>query len=144
MSHSIPNPSSTENKRAQRNAEYRARIANDPEFRKKRNDKSRAWRERNRERIAEYDRRIRAETEGRATFYTRQYRERYPEKARAHIAITNAIGDGKIPPAPTQLCQECKQAQAAHYHHHKGYEPEFWLDVVALCTECHGREHRRD
>lgn len=126
------------------NASYRQKIASDPEYRKKRNDKSRAWREENRVHIAEYDRRIRAEMEGRATFYNRQWRERYPERVRAHYAVAHAVRVGEIPPASTLICEHCQEAQAANYHHHNGYEPEFWLDVVALCTECHGREHRRD
>ena len=45
---------------------------------------------------------------------------------------------GSLPQASSCQCVEC--GRAAHdYHHHLGYEPEHWLDVIPLCRVCHQR-----
>lgn len=49
---------------------------------------------------------------------------------------------GNFPPAWTMVCEHCREAQAAHWHHHNGYADEYKLDVIALCFDCHGKEHR--
>lgn len=76
---------------------------------------------------------------GKATF--KRYRIRYPERQKARSAINNAIAMGKLPRPDTKLCHYCS-AQAQQYHHHRGYAPEHWLDVVSVCMRCHN-EHRR-
>lgn len=60
-----------------------------------------------------------------------------PAKVKARERIRSAINSGKIPKASTYTCSECNERQARHYHHHNGYEPEHWLDVVPVCTFCH-------
>ena len=72
----------------------------------------------------------------------REYRESSPEKYKAHNAVTNAITRLDLPHASGLVCESCQEAQAQQYHHHNGYAPEHVLDVVALCTTCHGEEHR--
>jgi hypothetical protein len=37
-------------------------------------------------------------------------------------------------------CPDCG-TPAVIYHHHRGYAPEHWLDVVAMCQSCHGKRH---
>lgn len=127
--------------REERNEEYRARLAADPEYRKKRNDKSRAWRERNRERIAEYNAARLEEKPDAMRAAIRASGKKYPERIKAHKAVGYAVKSGKFPPASTMVCEHCQEALASDYHHHKGYEPEHKLDVIALCTECHGKAH---
>lgn len=124
-----------------RNAASRERIASDPEYRKKRNDKSRSWRERNRERIAEYNAMRFEEKPVAMRAAIKASRQKYPEHRKAHKAVAYAVKSGKFPPAWTMVCEHCQEALAAEYHHHKGYEPEHKLDVIALCTECHGKAH---
>ena len=68
----------------------------------------------------------------------KRYRENKP-KWRAYKAVRNAVVNGTIKPASQCVCKQCGQ-QARHYHHHS-YKPAFWLDVVALCTLCHGNLH---
>lgn len=68
-----------------------------------------------------------------------KYRKSHPEIIKAHNAIGLAIRQGKLP-KPTTLKCNCGN-QAKHYHHHKGYEPEHWLDVIPLCIQCHANEH---
>lgn len=66
------------------------------------------------------------------------------DMTRAHTTVNRAVRRGLLPPAWTMVCESCQEMQAAHWHHHKGYERENWLDVTALCLDCHGKEHRAD
>jgi len=141
MDNSTPQSSTTENKRVQRNAEYRARIANDPEYRNQRNEKSRRWRERNRAHIAEYNAARYEENPEYLYRAVRSYIERNPERRAAHKAVAYATKVGKLRPVWTVVCEHCQEAQALHYHHHNGYDQKHKLDVIALCTECHGKAH---
>lgn len=61
---------------------------------------------------------------------------------RAHTTVSRAVRRGILPPAWSMVCDECQEAQAAHWHHHKGYDPEYKLDVIAVCIDCHTEEHR--
>lgn len=70
----------------------------------------------------------------------KQARENHPERYRARKEVYKAIQRKEIPPAKMLLCQQCG-AQARHYHHFKGYEPEHWFDIVPLCLVCHTKEH---
>lgn len=127
--------------REQRNAEYRERLAADSEYRKKRNDKSRAWREQNRQHIAEYNATRFDEQPELMRAAIKASGKKSPERIKAHKSVSYAVKMGKFPPAWTMVCEHCQEAQAGHYHHHKGYSQEFKLDVIALCTECHGKAH---
>lgn len=42
----------------------------------------------------------------------------------------------------SEKCHYCP-AQAKQYHHHNGYEPEHYLDVVPICIKCHGEINRK-
>ena len=65
-----------------------------------------------------------------------KYVKRYPEKYMAKTAVRKAIKDSKLPRPDTRLCHYCPKP-AQQYHHHKGYEPKHWLDVVPVCIDCH-------
>lgn len=95
----------------------------DPAYREKTSIKLRGWRERNRKYIAAYNQSL-------------------PVKARNRV--NKLIESGKLPHPTTLLCADCQQVMADHYHHFNGYEREHWLDVIPLCTVCHGRAHWRD
>lgn len=124
------------------NEEYRLRIANDPGYRKKRNDKSRAWRERNRQHITEYNATRFEENPEAMRAAIKASDKKNPERRKAHKAVYYAVKVGKLPPAWSMVCEDCQESAAANYHHHKGYSEEYKLDVIALCTECHGKAHR--
>ena len=83
-----------------------------------------------------YQARYRALPEAKAA--RKRQRERHPDRIRARNAVTYAIQSGKIPPAKNLSCvgKHDPPVQAAEYHH-KGYEPEYWLDVIPVCLECH-------
>lgn len=64
-------------------------------------------------------------------------RERLTElRDQARAAIKQAVTQDQIPGIQTLKCQGCG-GQAREYHHHQGYEQEFWLDVIPLCIPCH-------
>jgi hypothetical protein len=129
-----------------RNRAYRA--ANDENVRERRRQYNEAHREERRARDRQYIadpeiRRQRAQA-------TRQWRQgkrvastqdASASEKLARYAVYNAIRRGELPPAWSVVCEHCQEAQGQQYHHYCGYEPEHWLNVVALCTDCHGKAH---
>lgn len=67
--------------------------------------------------------------------------ERNSQKRKAQQAVSNAKRDGKL--IKPDYCEGCGTSEKKIQAHHWSYEPEYWLDVVWLCTSCHGKEHRR-
>lgn len=63
---------------------------------------------------------------------------RNPEKRAAHVALNNAVRDGRVI-KPTK-CERCEAEGVVTAHHHD-YSKK--LDVVWLCRTCHGLEHRK-
>jgi hypothetical protein len=52
-------------------------------------------------------------------------------------AVRNAIRQGILfRPHACSLCPSVEDIQA---HHHRGYAPEHWLDVLWVCRTCHNR-----
>lgn len=100
--------------------------------------KARQWQQDNRDRAVATTR----AWEQRNPDKVRANADRYPERKKARDAVHYAVRIGKLPPAWTMVCDVCQEAQAASWHHHKGYEPEHWLDTIPLCRVCHGKEHR--
>ena len=70
------------------------------------------------------------------------YRARHPIQIKAQRTVNNAIADGKLRRPDSLICHYCPE-QAKQYHHHKGYEPKHWLDIVPTCTRCHRKSHRK-
>jgi len=68
------------------------------------------------------------------------YTVRYPERIKARQVVNAAIKEDRLP-RPDSLQCSCSK-QAAHYHHHKGYEPKHWLDVIPVCFDCHYEARR--
>ncbi len=62
----------------------------------------------------------------------------YPDKAKAHDAVSNAIRDGKLE-RPSH-CESCFQEKFVHGHHEDYNKP---LDVDWLCIKCHFELHRK-
>jgi hypothetical protein len=63
-------------------------------------------------------------------------RKNYPLRYKARCKVNNAVASGKIPRAKDQACHQCG-LPASQYHHHAGYEPDHWLDVIPVCFPCH-------
>lgn len=59
-----------------------------------------------------------------------------PEKIRCRALVSQKVKHGRMPRASSLLCYSCGR-QAAHWHHHKGYDFEHRYDVLPLCIACH-------
>lgn len=53
---------------------------------------------------------------------------------------TAAVRNGEIPSITEMSCAVCG-GQAKEYHHQSYDKPDSYLDVVALCVECHNNVH---
>ena len=83
--------------------------------------------------VQEYDR-LRGNRQ--SASYTKEYREKYPLKYKAHCIVNNAIRDGKI--VPLKNCEHCGSEYSIHGHHCDYEKP---LDITWLCSMCHSRWH---
>jgi hypothetical protein len=45
-----------------------------------------------------------------------------------------------LPRVRNLQCHYCGN-RAHQYHHHRGYAPEHWLDVVPACRKCDRLQH---
>lgn len=63
-----------------------------------------------------------------------------PNKRKAQVVARNAIKSGKLIQSPVCECCGCNSCQIQG--HHWSYEPDNYLDVIWLCTSCHGKEHK--
>lgn len=66
----------------------------------------------------------------------RRWDDRNPEKKAAHIAVHNAIRDGRLVRQPCEVCETV----TVHAHHDDYSKP---LDVRWLCVKHHGVHHRK-
>ena len=65
----------------------------------------------------------------------------YRPKYLARRRLSYALKVGKVLKPTT--CEVCGGAgRKIEAHHHRGYEPEFALEVQWLCSACHGKAHR--
>lgn len=67
--------------------------------------------------------------------YLKKYREKYPNKYKAHNMVNNAIRDGKLHKEP---CSECGSNNRVEGHHDDYLKP---LNIRWLCTVCHNAWH---
>jgi len=70
----------------------------------------------------------------------KRYSVRHPNHIKAKNAVNHAIRAGQLPRPDTLFCKYC-YGIAEQYHHHKGYAPKYWLDVVPVCEKCHRKIH---
>ena len=72
----------------------------------------------------------------------RLYYQRHREQCMAQSMLRQAVRKGKI--NRPYFCQNCGVIGKPHGHHHRGYSKEHWLDVIWLCSVCHGLETAKD
>lgn len=65
-----------------------------------------------------------------------RWREMNPEKYKAQTAVGNAVRDGKL----AKSSCACGESEGVVGHHDDYSQP---LDVVWMCRQCHGLEHRK-
>lgn len=69
-----------------------------------------------------------------------RYNTKYPEKAKAHNAVSIALRDGKL--LRPSVCEKCNISDVRIEGHHESYEEKDWLDVIWLCDPCHKARHK--
>jgi hypothetical protein len=62
------------------------------------------------------------------------WRDKNPEKYKAHLILNNAVRDGKI--KKPERCEICDSIGFIHAHHSDYSQP---LLVVWICARCHGQ-----
>lgn len=70
--------------------------------------------------------------------YRKEYKERFPNKYRAHNIVNNAIRDKKL---FKEGCEVCGAIEGVHAHHSDYLRP---LNVVWLCAEHHSAWHKEN
>ena len=70
-----------------------------------------------------------------------KWNARNATKKKAQSAVTREINSGHLVRPDT--CSSCGKTYCEIQGHHWSYLEEHWLDVIWLCTECHGKEHRK-
>ncbi len=110
-----------------------------PEYRRREQERN----ERRKEQRAQYHREYQKNNREHIKQYAKDYRKREPQKSRARDAVHDEIKRGGMPSPLTLKCSKCNEP-ATDYHHHRGYEEEFKLDVIPLCKRCHGKTNRID
>lgn len=70
--------------------------------------------------------------------YTKDYRERFPAKFRAHQMVGYALRSGRLFPEP---CAECGESHSTHAHHDDYAKP---LNIRWLCPPCHSAWHQKN
>ena len=96
-------------------------------------------RNRNLEAAREYDR-VRSKTKRRKNLSAKlrvAYREKNPEKYKAHIIVGNAIRKGDLKKGS---CEVCGKSDIVHAHHDDYDKP---LDVMWLCPIHHFERHKK-
>ena len=68
----------------------------------------------------------------------RRFIEENPEKRQAHIALNNAVRDGKLVKPST--CDDCGFSGTLHGHHEDYTKP---LEVIWVCPPCHAQRHKK-
>ena len=73
--------------------------------------------------------------------FCREWDKRNPEKRKAQRKVGAAVKSGQL--KRPKACSHCNTTEKAIQAHHWSYKEEHWLDVIWLCTSCHGKEHKR-
>ena len=89
----------------------------------------------NLDRIREYDR---ARGSRQRDGYLKEYRDKYPNKYKAHLIVGNAIRDKKL---FRMSCESCGTDDNPNAHHDDYSKP---LNVRWLCSACHHQWHAKN
>lgn len=109
------------------------------ENRKKKADYAREWRRQNPQKARQQDEKKRKKYIEERKKYSKKYARQYKRNPIAYAAryiLNNAVRLGKI--QKPLNCSRCAMIIKLHAHHHDYTKP---LEVVWLCTKCHGKEH---
>ena len=99
----------------------------------------REWRDKNREKAQEHQRKWAASDKGKQVLQAREQRLRGTLEDKARKMIKNRVARKKMPHASFFLGTDCNE-RAQHYHHE---DYKLWWSVEPLCHDCHGKRHRK-
>jgi hypothetical protein len=103
------------------------------------NTYKRGWNAENPEKVKTYKETYRSSDPERTLAQGRKYaanhRRKFPERDKARNKVKDALITGKLK-RPIR-CSKCGKKCKPQAHHHRGYAPEFALDVIWLCRPCH-------
>lgn len=98
-------------------------------------EQQREYYARNREKYAETSKAWRIANRERYNQLVNAYYHRHKDRSYARKAVRRAVDNGLLSKPLT--CQQCSKECKVEGHHHKGYDKQFWLDIIWLCRECH-------
>lgn len=102
---------------------------------KRKTDTVREWRNKNHGKARKYLQKYNIRNRKKLRQWSKEYKKKYPERHRAHVAVANAIKKGTLKKQKCEQCGSTNNVQA----HHKDYNKK--LEVTWLCMFCHKRLH---
>jgi transposase-like protein len=93
------------------------------------------YREANRDKVKETNAKWYQRNKIKISARVKCYREKYPNKYKAHILVNNALQNKKLLKEP---CENCGDEDNTHGHHDDYLKP---LNVRWLCPGCHSQWH---
>lgn len=63
------------------------------------------------------------------------------QQIHSYGAVARALKKGKLKKPET--CSQCGRKRPLNAHHYKGYVAANRLEIVWLCSQCHGKAHSR-
>lgn len=120
------------------NERLRAKYDADPEYALQKKLTAHEYRRANPEHVAAKKKEWQQTNPHKVRTAVAQSRRRHPEHVAAREAMAEAVKSGALIRQPC-WCGNPK----TDGHHHKGYAPEHWLDVVWLCRKHHAELHRK-
>lgn len=95
----------------------------------------REWRAKNRDRVNEQNRAYVKRNPAKRQASSSEWAKKNRAKRRAHGLLGYHVAKGHIDRKP---CEQCGDPNSQGHHH--DYKKK--LDVIWLCSACHGKEHR--
>lgn len=108
--------------------------------RKNENAANRTYKANHTEAIRQMKRAYAHTSAGRASIAKGATKDKENGHRRAYGSVKRAIKKGTI--HKPDKCSCCGKGGPVHGHHHD-YNPKLHLDVLWLCSICHGKEHRK-
>lgn len=100
----------------------------------------RQWAKENREKVLQSKRKYYRQNKDVIRIRTKSYREANANKYRSHLAVNNALRDGRL--SKPNACEDCGTQDTRILGHHDDYAKP--LDVRWLCPACHIAWHREN
>lgn len=99
-----------------------------------------AWKNNNKDKIKEYNRKY-CKTEKGVAYRKKRYEQQASSGLkRVYRLVQSAVNAGQI--VKNNICTVCSAAARTELHHHCGYDENNILNVIEVCKKCHIEEHK--